>query len=100
MSWPGGPSKPKIPPPAGSKKGLGPGTRSARIGFARRRSEEERADTLFRPQATTNKAAARRETAASGSEQSNTARAARPKGVAKNTSQRGGLRSLLVGAEF
>ena len=79
MSWPGGPSKPKIPPPAGSKKGLGPGTRSARTGFARRCSEEERADTLFRPQATTNKAAARRETAASGSEQSNTARAARPK---------------------
>jgi hypothetical protein len=30
MSLPGGPSKPKMPPPAGSKKGLGPGTRPGR----------------------------------------------------------------------
>jgi hypothetical protein len=78
MSWPGGRSGHKRLPPAGFKKGLPRYTPSAHR-FARRRGEEERADTLFRPRATTNKAAARRETAASGSEQSNIARAARPR---------------------
>jgi hypothetical protein len=62
MSWPGGPSKPKMPPPAGSKKGLGPGTRPGRNQTLREQQGQ--------------------------------------KGVAKNTSQRGGPRSLLPGAEF
>jgi hypothetical protein len=73
----------------------------ARVGFARRGGEEKGADTRFRPRATTNKAAARRETAASGSEQSNIARAAKPKrNVAKNTSDHSGLNSPLGQQEF
>ena len=72
----------------------------ARVG-SRDAVVREGADTLFRPRATTNKAAARRETAASGSEQSNIARAAKPKrNVAKNTSDHSGLNSPLGQQEF
>jgi hypothetical protein len=72
----------RLPSPDG-KRGLPAGDDEvggfqARVGFARRRGEEKGADTLFRPRATTNKAAARRETDARGREQSNIARATKP----------------------
>jgi hypothetical protein len=70
MSWPGGPSRPKMLPPAGFKKGL----------------------ARHRPSAKPQRAAASNQALREQPGQENC--------VAKNTSQRGGLRSLLPGAEF
>jgi hypothetical protein len=89
MSWPGGPSRPK-PPPAGSKHPGRPRRLRASVNRApgERRSDERTRFSFAKSDDAVGLLA-------------RDARAARPRNcVVKNTSQRGGLRSLLPGAEF